>query len=311
MVSALCQVWAETFATRLAIRPVSQHASCSICIKHKIIIKRLGDDRAARDAQLKLYGQHLRKQYDDRAVYWQCRSLSRMRNVLPAGFFNLTLILDGVDHSKFRYPRSRILCSKEFSAMPRPAMDVHGILAHGHGAYLALSEPFTPKDSSWCAELLLHTLHRMVTVRGADLRLFEVCVQSDNTSRECKNNTLLRVLGVLTGLHKVKRAQLQCLMTAHSHEDIDAFFAHMLSYLESIAELHTPSACLQALREYLSRPTTRPDEPDKDAFLVHDVRDWFLVSSFQDVSFLPRKGFNYLAFIPIRSQSFIVKIFFI
>ena len=189
-----------------------------------MIIKRLSDDRTARDAQIKLYSQHLRKQYQDRVIYWQSRSCSRLRSILPWGGFNLTVILDGVDHSKFRYPRSAIFRSKEFSTMSRPAMDVHGVLAHGHGAYLALSEPFTPKDSSWCCELLLHTLHRMRTIRSLDLRLFELCVQSDNTSREYKNNTVLRAIGLLTGLHKIKRGELRCLMTAHSHEDVDAFF---------------------------------------------------------------------------------------
>ena len=247
-----------------------------------MIIKRLSEDRAARDAQLKLYGQHLRKQYQDRVVYWTSRSSSRLRSILPWGGYNLTMILDGVDHSKFRYPRSAVLSAKEFSTMNRPAMDVHGILAHGHGAYLALSEPFTPKDSSWCTELFLHTLHRMQTRRGADLRQFEVCVQSDNTSRECKNNSLLRVIALLTGLHKVKRGELRCLMTAHSHEDVDSFFAHMLSHVECHKELHTPGSFLRVLNTYLGRPETRPNEPDTDAFMVHDIRDWQLVSSNQN-----------------------------
>ena len=158
--------------------------------------------------------------------------------------------------------------------MNRPTMDVHGVLAHGHGAYLALSEPYTPKDSSWCTELLLHTLHRMSAVRGADMRLFELIVQSDNTSRECKNNTVIRALGVLTCLHKVKRAELRCLMTAHSHEDVDMFFAQLLSHLETFPEPHTPSSFVQCLQQYLAKPETRPHELDKEAFLVHNVRDW-------------------------------------
>ena len=242
-----------------------------------MIIKKLGDDRAARDAQIKLYSAHLRKQYQDRVVYWESRSCSRLRSILPWGGYNLTVILDGVDHSKFRYPRSAVLRSKEFSTMNRPAMDVHGVLAHGHGAYLALSEPFTPKDSSWCTELLLHTLHRMRTIRGLDLRLFEVVIQSDNTSRECKNNSVLRAVGLLTGLHKIKRAELRCLMTAHSHEDVDSFFAHMLSFVEQRKEIHVPQAFVQTLKDYLSKPETRPQEEDKDAFMVHDIRDWQLV----------------------------------
>ena len=267
------QVWAESFSTRLALRPKTQHSTCSLRTRHKWIIRRVSSDRRAQQAQLKAYGDHLKLQYSDRCIYWSNRSLSRLKNLLPAGYYTVCIIMDGVDHSKFRYPRSRCLSAKEFATLARPALDVHGIIAHGYGVFLALSEPMTPKDSSWCAELLFHTLHRL-SCAGVDLRGFEINCQADNTSRECKNSTLMRTAAVLCAGHKIKRFQWQFLMTGHSHEDIDQFFSILCSWIESHSEVHTPDQFLNLLNILLQDPGTRPNETEKEAFIVHRVRDW-------------------------------------
>ena len=269
-------MWAESFSHRLGIRPSTQHASCSECQRHKLIIRKLGADRRARDAQIALYAQHLRLQYADRVAYWQSRAVSRMQSLQPSGLRNLTIILDGIDHSKFRYPRSQCLTAKEFAVYPRPAMDVHGVLAHGFGMFLALSEPFTPKDSSWCSELLMHTLHRVAS-RGHDVRTMEIFIQADNTSREVKNNTVTRLAALLTGAHRAARVEVRCLMKGHSHEDLDQFFSSIATLIESHRELHSPDQFVQMLNRYLQQPEVRPHEgADKAAFMVHQVRDWSL-----------------------------------
>ena len=269
------KVWAESFSTRLGIRPASQHAECSVCQRHKLIIKKLGDDSRARSAQIGEYAKHLKLQFADRTCYWASRSLSRLGTLLPAGFYSLTVVLDGIDHSKFKYPRSRAMTSKQFSVYQRPAMDTHGVICHGVGAFLALSEPFTAKDSSWCCDLLLHALHR-ASISGRDLRQFEICMQADNTSRECKNNTLLRLMALLCGTSKIKRAECRFLMSGHSHEDLDQWFSTIASLIEASAELHTPQEFISLLASHLAKGTTRPHEPDKAAFMVHSVRDWLL-----------------------------------
>ena len=87
------QVWAESFATRLGIRPRTQHSTCNEC---------------------KLYGDHLKRQYADRVEYWKSRALSRSGIMLPSGMHSMTMICDGVDRAKFKYPRSEALTAKEF-----------------------------------------------------------------------------------------------------------------------------------------------------------------------------------------------------
>ena len=126
---------------------------------------------------------------------------------------------------------------------------------------LILRSP-SPKDSSWCTELMLFGLHR-AAVAGKDLRIHEVILQADNTPRECKNNVLLRIAGALTGLRKVRRMELRFLSVGHSHEDLDQWFSVSASLIESHPELHVPEDFLCVLNEYLAKPESRPHENDR------------------------------------------------
>ena len=101
-------------------------------------------------------------QYMDRVEYWNSRTQSRLRAPLPSGFLRVTLIIDGMDKSKFRYPRSRIIGSKEFDALLRPSLDLTATIVHGWFLHCALSEPYVPKDSSWSADMVLHALDRQL-----------------------------------------------------------------------------------------------------------------------------------------------------
>ena len=101
------------FCKSLAIREESQHAKCTICIKHKLIIKRLATDRAARQSQCLLYSKHLDVQCSDRVHYWMSRAHSKLP-MLPSGLKTITLIVDGLDHQKFRYPKDLAFLRKSF-----------------------------------------------------------------------------------------------------------------------------------------------------------------------------------------------------
>ena len=220
------------------------------------------------------FARHLRRQYDDRVVYWKSRSDSRLRAPLSTGWRTYCVIIDGLDHNKFRLPRSQIFSSKEFSAVPRPVMDCTGIIIHGVAAYAILSEMMTPKDNSWHVELLYHVLHRLCQ-QGHDMRQAELILQTDNTSRECKNSTMLRSLALAVGLHRLKRAEYRNLMAAHSHEDIDQWFSMITADLEASPELHVPADFVDLLNRHLAKSSNRPYEvDDREAFLHDTVRDW-------------------------------------
>lgn len=275
------EVWSEGFAHKLAVRPASQHKVCSLCVRHKAILRKLADDRLGRQAQMKEYTSHLDKQYLDRCIYWSNRTQSRLRAPVPSGHRVLSLIVDGLDHSKMKWPRTAYLVSKEMDKFQRPNCDLTCSLVHGYGAFFFMSLPFVAKDSNLSADVVLHCLHKVSeteALKGSDfdLRSTEVCIQSDNTVREVKNMTSLRLYGLLVGAHKVKQITYSCLMSGHSHEDVDQAFSVVSSWLSQHSELHHPGdfkACLQAL---LNKPTFRPNEPGRHVEQVGCTRQWML-----------------------------------
>ena len=269
-----CNVWRESFRHRMGIRPKTQHATCSICLKHKMILKRLSDNHRARKCQMDEYQRHLQMQYGDRVVYWSCRALSRMITPASTGYRTFCVAIDGLGHSKFRYPRSAVFASRDFAGLHRPCLDCTGVLVHGCAALLVLSEPMTAKDSSLHAEILYHVYHRLHQ-KHHDLRSACLVLQTDNTSRECKNGTVLRALASLVAGHKLKRAEARQLQAGHHHEDIDQFFSSVSSAIQAKAEVHLPADFVQLLTGFLQKPGTRPHEAaDKECFLLDTVRDW-------------------------------------
>ena len=224
--------------------------------------------------QMVEFQKHLQRQYSDRTVYWAARSKSRL-GLQPSGRSTITLICDGMDKSKFRYPRSAVCSSKEFSGMVRPSLDVSAVICHGHNVLVALSEPYTPKSSSWTTELVAHSLHQ--ASERTDLRGYEVHLQMDNCGRENKNNTLCRFAGVMVGTGRCAQFQICFLESGHSHEDIDQFFSALSNLIERRRELHTPEQFALAIDGFMQDQTCRPYEESRIVQKVDAVRDWNLV----------------------------------
>ena len=268
----VAQVWAETFGDRLGVRLPSSHAKCDVCVRHQLVLRELTDDRLAAKAQMAQYTGHLNKQYEDRCLYWASRSLSRSMTAGSDGVQTVTVICDGMDHCKFKYPRSLNMVTKSLDGFQRPYLDMHACIVHGHMVLLALSEMW--QDSNWCNELLGHVLH--CTADRVDLRSIRLVVQCDNTCRELKNNGTLRWLAQLVGSMRIHSAELRCLQKGHTREDVDAVFAGIAAAIESEQELHIPSDFTQLLEKYMA--SARKHEPMKKVMLVDRCRDWQLGS---------------------------------
>lgn len=220
-------MWEDDFKYKLRIRDSSQHSRCSICCKHRAVIRRLTDNREARLAQCRLWDRHISRQYADRQVYWTNRASSRL-GTDAGGNRTLTMIVDSMDRSKWVVPRSAALQSKSFSSLIRPVLDCTGMIVHGHYVGIAFAEPHVIKGSDWSCELVVAVLEKL-TQSGLDLRSFDLRLHADNCTKELKNNSLCRLLGLLVARGRVRRASLECLQTGHSHEDVDQFF-HCLEH---------------------------------------------------------------------------------
>jgi hypothetical protein len=136
----------------------------------------------------------------------------------------LTVIVDGMDQAKFRVPR-RLIKSKAFEKLTRPALHVHGCWAHGFGYHLAVSDQDCKKDSVSNIEVLSRMLEQIYTThKGLPLGLH---LEQDNCSRECKNQNMLKWAIKLVGLGVFKWITLAYLRKGHTHIDIDGTYGQI------------------------------------------------------------------------------------
>ena len=184
------KTWHVEFS-HLRFRASTSRAQCATCMRHRLLIRSLSGHLLARQKQSEMYAAHLAQQYRDRQVYWAMRGSSRLRSAI-----NVLLIVDGMDQCKFMYPRSPVMQSKDLCTFQRPKLQVTGCILHGYCLLFTVSNFDQAKDSSASADIVMHMLTRL---HHSGVRLEDVHfhLQADNTTREIKNNTLLRLLAAL------------------------------------------------------------------------------------------------------------------
>ena len=223
------EVWQSDFEHLLRIRFSTHHSKCTLCLKHRLLIKKLGHCPAARRAQHAMLQKHLQRQQKDRQVYYAARARSRLGATM-LGEIEVTAILDSMDAQKHAWPRSRSMACKEFASFNRPRLTSTTLLVHGHMVLVALSPSLVTCGSSRTAEIICAGLSRMAA--KLDFRSVWVNLQADNASKEVKNVGILRLMAMWTGLHKIAGAEISFLSSGHSHEDVDALFSLLRAHLE-------------------------------------------------------------------------------
>ena len=140
------------FKDLLRIWKTNHHARCSQCLRRRAIIRRLLPGRRAQVAQLQ---RHLARQYRDRQIHWESRSMSRISasSWCPA---IVAAILDSMDAAKHSWPFCQAMQSKEFASWVRPRMSSTTLLIHGFLALTVLSPHFVTCNSSRSAEIISH-----------------------------------------------------------------------------------------------------------------------------------------------------------
>ena len=192
-------------------------------------------------------------------------------------------IIDSVDHAKLPLPKATAMSSKAFDGLCRPTLTCTACIIHGYAVILSLGQPCLQQNSSSSADLVAYGLALVAeNFPGVDLRRASLVIQGDNASKEAKNNTMCRLLSGLTACFKVKRAQLCCLQSGHSHEDVDQMFSQLCSHLHGEQELHTPLDYQVSLTRWLEQSSVRPSEPIKRVIFHDEVRSWKLACSHLD-----------------------------
>lgn len=269
----MIEVWQDDFEDRLRIRFYTHHSKCSQCLRHRLIIKKLGHCAPARRAQHELLQRHLSRQYKDRQCYWASRARSRL-SATTLGECEVTCILGSMDAQKHSWPRSRAMSSKEFASFCRPRLTSTSLIIHGFSVTVALSPNICSANSSRSTEILAHGFSQLST--RLDLRKVRICIQADNYTKEIKNNGTLRLIGMWTALRKIAGGELSFLSSGHSHEDIDAMFNLLRSCIESHRELWTPESFRSCIESFFEDPKNRPFEPHRKVLLMSKFRDWTL-----------------------------------
>ena len=222
-----------------------------------------------------MFRRHLERQYRDRMRYWQSRSLSRL-GLQSNGDISITITVDSMDHGKFCYPKGLALGAKDFGSFIRPCLTCTAAVIHGFGVVIVLAEPYVHQTSSWTCDVVAHCTHILSQVPGLDLRRAELILFGDNSSKELKNNSIMRLLGGLVACQKIRCGELRTLESGHSHEDLDQTFSVLAGHLNTVAELWTPYDYLRSIQDWLH--SVRQHEPRKAVFLVNQIRSWSLSS---------------------------------
>ena len=232
MIACSCsKVWQSSFEHLLRIRSCTHHSKCSICMKRRLIIKKVGHSAAAARAQHKMLQLHLSRQHADRQLYWSARARSRVA-ASTSSPSEITAIIDSMDAQKHAFPRSRSMSSKEFARFNRPRLTSTSVILHGHMVLIALSPHLCTTGSARSMEILCHALTQLAS-RGLNLGGVFLNLQADNCCKELKNNGTLRPVALWTALNRISGSEIAFLQSGHSHEDIDGFFSLIHELLDA------------------------------------------------------------------------------
>lgn len=217
----------------LRIRNCGNHAVCSKCATFK---KQLSKARFPQDRRsiLEEYTAHIVNQWLDRQVYGNATSVSlECRRMLQSGqrmvdlamsISQICMAVDGMDQAKFRLPRVFVK-TKCLDSLIRPALHVQGAWAHGFGYHLAVMDPDMCHDTNNNVEVISNMLEQIFKGhRGLPMGLH---LQQDNTSRECKNQKILKWAIKLVSLGVFRWVTLNYLTIGHTHDNLDGTFGQL------------------------------------------------------------------------------------
>ena len=266
---------------KLRIRKAGTHAVCDTCASLKRAIRVTSKSPKARQHSMEAYTKHILDQWLDRQVYWnamelslQCREMlraGRTLSVMARSISQLCLIVDGADQAKFRVPRV-LIKTHALDRLLRPALHIQGAWGHGFGYHLGVSDADCPKDTNSNVEVIARFLSAVYdTHNGLPLGLH---LQQDNTSRECKNQFMVKFAAKLVSMGVFQWVTLSYLISGHTHENLHATFGQLTVKLSALAfddDLSVIDVLLRLLGEL---GIDRSSRQASLAYKVDEAADW-------------------------------------
>lgn len=236
-----CGCWRES----IGLRGKTQHSQCDFCFKCSHYIHGTKATPMEKKQRALQWAEHLRAQYLDRMVYYHLRFSSKLDSS-PI----LCVIYDGMDKSKFYWPKWGMRTPKNADKFVRPKCELHLALAHGYLAdFYVSNDDGGHHGASYAIECIIQTLAKVQSMRRE--RGLPMCrhlvIQSDNTVAQCKNQYFCLFLGVLTRRFAFSTVQLTCLRKGHTHEDIDFIFSLVLGRVIRKMQFFHPQDLVNAI----------------------------------------------------------------
>lgn len=214
-------------------KAAGQHGLCDQCMHYKRELRKQLPVRL-RTQCMEDYASHLLRNWRDRQVdaAWHAQAgqtRQAMMSGIPLGELQHSVLLlrsDGLDQAKHRVPRV-LVHSKMFDTVIRPAMHCQMIWCHFHLFEFCISEPDVRKDSTVHMDALSRCLSTIFDQHRALPR--HVYVVLDNTSRDNKNQHMLKYWIKLRLLSVFESIYIAFPIKGHTHGPLDGIGGHAVA----------------------------------------------------------------------------------
>lgn len=261
-------------------KSAGEHPNCDICVEHKRRLKR-HLTALERSEELEAYSRHLLDNWLDRQTDANFVELAHataqalrdgaLLTAMARHSSNAFIRADGMDQAKFKMPRQRTK-THAFAKLVRPALHIQGVWAHALGFHYVAADADMKKDTNTNMEALARMLESIYGRLGG-LPDTLTLVQ-DNTSRECKNQKILKFATKLRIMEVVRVFNLAYPSKGHSHGPLDACFGQTAVKMAN-EEFDDDEDLVRVLQEFLDDAALdRGCEQDARAYKMDEAADW-------------------------------------
>ena len=220
------------------------HKPCSYCAELELR-RKAAACREELEVVARETAQHRDNVFADRRVYAYYSALSATatagKHLVAPEDSVLMITIDGMDQSKFLCPRN-VQASKLWDSLWRPQLGFIGALVHGVAECFYILDPCLQKSGSTIVEVLFQTLEKVrdiLAMKGVAMPR-HLHIHVDNTTRENKNNTMMKSLIYLLE-KQFASVCLEFFMVGHTHCDLDQRFSTAGPVLAEAEELERPA----------------------------------------------------------------------
>ena len=185
---------------------------------------------------------HHRHVKDERGVYHMMRKKAESNE---EGW--VSMIIDGMDQRKTNIPSAGGSRDRDDSETLQTR--IVGVKVHGRGKFFYLIPPNFPHTDDVTWSIIMDVLNRLGLPSAETNRIW---IQMDNTCADNKTKLSVALLKLLVSRVGFKEAVLGFLPVGHTHEDIDALFSVIATYLKKFPQ-DTFDGLLDAIRDAFRR----------------------------------------------------------